>query len=72
MLDEPKQPFGVVEVKTVPGAAVPQNLRAASVLYAAAQLEEMQHFAVADRVADAFASGKLAVGPGADKCGARR
>jgi hypothetical protein len=66
-LDEPKQPFGVIEVKAVPGAIVWQNLRAASVLYAVARLEEMQLFAVADRVADAFASGKLAVGPGAKR-----
>jgi hypothetical protein len=60
-----KAAFGAVKVTVVTGAIVAQSLQAASVLYAASQLEEMKLFEVADRVADAFASGQLPVGSGA-------
>jgi len=64
-----KAAFGTVKVTAVPGAIVQQNLQAASALYAAAQLEQMELFAVADRVADAFVAGKLPVGAGAKQLG---
>ncbi len=46
----------------MPKDIVAQNLEAAAVLYSASALEEMELFAVADRVADQFSSGKLPVG----------
>ncbi len=60
-----KAAFGAVKVTVVSGAVVSQSLQAASVLYAASQLEEMKLFEVADRVAEAFASGQLPAGSGA-------
>ncbi|MEZ4225300.1 MAG: hypothetical protein R3B13_30390 [Polyangiaceae bacterium] len=54
--------LGVLEVGATPSAIRADNLRAASVLYRAAALEELRFFAVADRIADHFASGKLPTG----------
>src|SRR5258706_9265366 len=51
---------------------VPDNVRALAVVYFASQLEEMKVFAAADRVADAFASGRLPITRGADASTAPR
>jgi len=51
---------------------VPDNVRALAVVYFASQLEEMKVFAAADRVSDAFASGRLPITRGADASSAAR
>ncbi len=57
----PKAAFGALVVEAEPNKILKRNLDAAAVLYAAAALEEMHIFAVADRVAAQFASGMLPI-----------
>jgi hypothetical protein len=52
---------GDINVTAKANAIVADHVSAAAMLYAAAALEDMQFFAVADRVADQFLSGKLPV-----------
>ncbi len=61
----PKSAFGALVIEAEPNKILKRNLEAAAVIYAAAALEEMQLFAVADRVAAQFASGMLPVSTGA-------
>ena len=61
----PKSAFGVLVVEAEPRKILKRNLEAAAAIYAAAALEEMQLFAVADRIAAQFSTGQLPLGKGA-------
>lgn len=54
-------PKGTV-VRVSSGEIIPENVRATSVLYLAATLEEARIFEVVDRIVDAFQSGQLPIG----------
>ncbi len=54
-------PTGTV-VRVSSGGIIPENVRATSVLYLAAMLDEARIFEVVDRIVDAFQSGQLPIG----------
>jgi hypothetical protein len=55
------QLVSVEKVTVTPATIVEANVRAATTLYVSAVLEEMKLFAVADRIAEQFANGKIPI-----------